>query len=192
MFRLKPHYNKLLKQVLVMLVFLGCFLVSVSLLFGKSSYFSEEGHFKEQPIAFSHQQHTDEVGLDCTFCHTQVERSDFAGMPSAETCFGCHQDILKKSSYLDIVRNSYSQKKPLLWNRVNRLPDHVYFHHARHVNAGIACTHCHGDAHDMPLMTKQQDFTMQWCLSCHKDHHPGSEGPTALNTRLQDCYTCHR
>lgn len=192
MFRLKPKHNRLLRQTVLLLSLMICFLVSASMLFGNSSYFHEQGHFKEQPIAFSHQQHADEVGLDCTFCHTQVERSDFAGMPSAETCYGCHQDILKTSSYLSLVRESYHQRRPLLWNRVNRLPDHVYFHHARHVNAGIACTHCHGEAREMPLMTKQQDFTMQWCLNCHKTFHSEKDGPRNLNTRLQDCYTCHR
>ena len=35
-----------------------------------------------QPIPFSHKHHVDDDGLDCRYCHTTVEQSAFAGMPS--------------------------------------------------------------------------------------------------------------
>ena len=36
----------------------------------------------EQIVPFSHKHHVGDVGLDCRYCHTSVEKSAFAGMPS--------------------------------------------------------------------------------------------------------------
>lgn len=192
MFKLKSSTNQLLKQLFLFIVLISGCLLTGTWLFANSSYFSRVGHFEEQPIAFSHELHTKDLGLDCTFCHTGVNHEANAGMPTMETCWGCHQDVLKHSDFLDPVRNSYLSEKPLKWKRVNLVADHVYFHHGKHIKAGVSCNACHGDAHEMPLMAQQQKFEMQFCLNCHKNAHEDYERPRSENQRLKDCYTCHR
>ncbi len=124
-----------------------------------------------QPVPFSHEHHVEGLGIDCRFCHTSVEKSSFAGMPSTETCMKCHQEIWKDSPMLLPVRESYRTGKPIVWNRVHNLPDFVYFDHSIHVQKGIACQVCHGKVESMPLMRKENTLYMGWCMSCHE--HPG-------------------
>ena len=62
-----------------------------------------------------------------------------AGIPSTETCLGCHAQVWNKSPLLDAVRASWFTGKAIPWNRVHKLPDFVYFNHAIHVNKGIGC-----------------------------------------------------
>src|SRR4051812_39434241 len=47
----------------------------------------------EQPIAFSQVIHAGTLGLDCRYCHTSVETSSFAGMPSTQQCMTCHSQV---------------------------------------------------------------------------------------------------
>lgn len=186
MFRLSPSQNKWLKHICLLVIVGALFILTVTWLFANSSYVTKVGHYVEQPVPFPHELHTNQLGLDCTFCHTQANRNSEAGIPSMETCYGCHQEILKNTEFLRPVRWAYEKKRPVRWNRVNRLPDHVYFHHASHVRAGVHCESCHGNVKGMPLMTKEKPLTMEWCLGCHRDQ----DYPT--NEKLQDCYTCHR
>ena len=71
---------------------------------------------------------------------------------------------------LEPVRQSLASGKPLHWQRVNRVPDYVFFDHSIHVAKGIGCSVCHGPVQRMALMRQQQPLTMGWCLNCHR--HP--------------------
>jgi cytochrome c peroxidase len=66
------------------------------------------------------------------------------------------------------VRQSLATDTPIQWNRVNDLPDFVYFDHSIHVNKGIGCTTCHGPVDQMPLTWKENTLYMKWCLQCHR------------------------
>jgi hypothetical protein len=167
-----------------MLIVMGT--IGAAVVFNNSSYVTKAGHFIEQPIAFSHETHVSDVGLKCQFCHSGVGENSNAEMPSMETCYGCHREVLANSNYLASVRNGYEKNKPILWERVNKVANHVYFHHGEHIKAGVSCVTCHGDVDHMPLMAPKQRFSMEYCLSCHKRQGPGTA------PRLQDCYTCHR
>ena len=47
--------------------------------------------------------------------------------------------------------------KPIVWNKVHVLPDHVYFNHSQHVVVGgIDCKQCHGDMTKMEATAKVQ------------------------------------
>ena len=70
------------------------------------------------------------------------------------------------------MRASWRDGKPLTWNRVNDLPDFVYFNHSIYVAKGVACTTCHGPINKMPLMYQGMPLTMKWCLACHRDPVP--------------------
>ncbi|MBW3671701.1 MAG: cytochrome c family protein, partial [Acidobacteria bacterium] len=89
-----------------------------------------------QPVPFSHQHHVAGLGIDCRYCHTSVEESSFAGMPSTQTCMNCHSQIWTSSPELSLVRASFFANEPIHWQRVNSLPDFVFFDHSAHVNNG--------------------------------------------------------
>lgn len=121
-----------------------------------------------QPVPFSHQVHVG-IGLDCRYCHSSVETSAFAGMPSTKACMTCHSQILADSPLLEHVRASFSTGTPIGWVRVYSLPDFVYFDHSIHVLKGIGCETCHGRVDQMPVLSRQAPLTMAWCVSCHQE-----------------------
>jgi hypothetical protein len=123
---------------------------------------------KNQPIPFSHQHHTWELGIDCRYCHTSVEKSSYAGIPPTETCMSCHSQIWTNSPLLEPVRQSYETGIPIKWNRVNKLPDFVFFNHSIHVERGLQCNICHGPMQDQHITAKGNSFQMSWCLDCHR------------------------
>lgn len=125
-----------------------------------------------QPVPFSHKHHVSDAGLDCRYCHTSVESSDFAGIPSTETCMTCHSQLFTDQPMLQPVVQGFANDEPLHWQRVHDLPDFVYFNHSIHVRKGVGCVTCHGRVDQMPLMRRARPLTMQWCLECHRDPAP--------------------
>ena len=146
------------------------FLVWGSLLFSRSSYGTDAGVMREQPIPFSHQHHVGVLAIDCRYCHTSVEHSGYAGMPATKTCMNCHSQIWVGSAMLKPVRDSYKNDQPLAWRRVYNLPGFVYFEHSVHVQNGIGCSSCHGQIDQMPFTYQVPTLLMEWCLDCHR--HP--------------------
>ena len=65
---------------------------------------------------------------------------------------------------------SYAENQPIHWQRVNEIPQFVYFNHSIHINKGVGCSTCHGRLDEMPITWKSVDMEMQWCLQCHR--HP--------------------
>jgi hypothetical protein len=141
-------------------------------IFVRSSYATNVGIIRDQPVPFSHEQHVNALGIDCRYCHTSVEQSAYAGMPPTKTCMNCHEQIWVGSEMLAPVRESFRTGKPLEWSRVHRLSEFVYFNHSAHVNKGVACQTCHGDVNKMPLMWQHGTLLMEWCLDCHRDPAP--------------------
>ncbi len=124
---------------------------------------------RQQPVQFSHKHHVGDDGIDCRYCHTTVETSNTAGLPPTKTCMNCHSQIYSDSPYLEPVRASWRDNKPIEWTRVNDLPDFVYFNHSIHVNKGVGCSTCHGPVDEMPLMYQYASLQMEWCLECHRE-----------------------
>jgi len=123
----------------------------------------------DQPVPFSHKHHAKELGIDCRFCHSNVEDNAQASVPSTEVCMTCHSQIWTNSPMLDPVRSSWETGTPLQWNKVNSVPDFVYFNHSIHIDRGVNCNTCHGPVQEMPITWKGQAFRMSWCLDCHND-----------------------
>jgi cytochrome c7-like protein/class III cytochrome C family protein len=121
-----------------------------------------------QPIPFSHQHHAWELGIDCRYCHTSVEKSSYAGLPATETCMSCHSQIWTNSPLLEPVRQSYETGTPIKWNLVNKVPQFVFFNHSIHIARGINCDVCHGAVQTMQITEKGNTFQMAWCLQCHR------------------------
>lgn len=180
-----------------------------------SPYYTNVNLTREQPVPFSHKHHAGELGIDCRYCHTSVEKSSFAGVPPTQTCMTCHSQIWTKAPMLEPVRASYRDDKSISWTRVNALPDFVYFDHSIHVSKGIGCTTCHGQVAEMPLTWKANTLYMEWCLDCHREPEkyvrpkskvfdPGYVTPAnqlELGAKLvkeykihslTNCSTCHR
>jgi hypothetical protein len=122
----------------------------------------------DQPVPFSHEHHAYQLGIDCRYCHTSVEKSPYAGLPATETCMSCHSQIWTNSPLLEPVRQSYETGTPIKWTLVNKVPQFVFFNHSIHVDRGINCNVCHGPVTDMAITYKGNAFQMQWCLQCHR------------------------
>src|SRR6202007_1610102 len=141
-------------------VFSTLFLVGAAtvavLAVARSPYMTRQNIFREQPAQFSHKHHVGDDGIDCRYCHTGVEKSAFAGLPSTDTCMTCHSQLWKDAPVLAAGRTSLATDTPVKWNRVHELPDYVYFNHSIHVSKGIGCASCHGRIDQMPLTRKTQ------------------------------------
>lgn len=174
--------------------------VVVSLFLGLYSIGVVENYQPSQPIAFPHAIHTGTNGIDCKYCHSSVTKSKTAGIPSVNVCMNCHKQVNGRTpAQQEQIAKIYDaagwnpegagkytgKTKPIVWNKVHVLPDHVYFNHSQHVVVGgIDCKQCHGD------MTKQVEtqkvwsvqelnkiegniqltkptLTMGWCIECH-------------------------
>jgi hypothetical protein len=136
---------------------------------GMSPWYTDVNVARQQPVPFSHKHHAGELGIDCRYCHTSVEKSSFAGVPPTQTCMTCHSQIWTNAAMLEPVRASYRDDKSISWTRVNALPDFVYFDHSIHVSKGIGCTTCHGPIAEMPLTWRANTLYMSWCLDCHRE-----------------------
>jgi hypothetical protein len=134
----------------------------------RSSYVTQVGVAREQPVPFSHKHHVAGLGIDCRYCHTTVEDTAFAGIPPTQTCMSCHSEIWADSPMLEPVRESYRTDRSLEWIRVHDLPDFVYFNHSIHVSKGVGCDACHGEVDEMPLTWREASLQMAWCLECHR------------------------
>jgi hypothetical protein len=136
-------------------------------------YFSPKnlqvGYAPAQPIPYSHKLHVDELGLDCRYCHANVERSPEAMIPPTQTCMGCHAVVKPVSPKLAALRDSWTSGTAVPWIRVHELPEHAYFDHSAHVAAGVGCVSCHGRIDQMDVVRLDAPLAMGECLECHRD-----------------------
>ena len=207
-----PEWTETLKKWINLLV-LGAPVYLVALVaYGVTPEALRIGYQPEQPVPYSHALHAGELGMDCRYCHSTVERAGEAAIPPAQTCMNCHSTVKKDSDVLLPVRAAYGEDRPIKWTRVTDVPDYVYFNHEAHVNATIGCESCHGRVDQMVKVFQAQPLTMEWCLACHNDPAPhlrptehlttmGYEAPEGEGARLMkeknvrpptNCSTCHR
>lgn len=204
----------------IKLFFLGVLLLLMAAVAAARWYMAPDVRLREpvtQPIPFNHKHHVGDDGIDCRYCHTSVEKSAFAGLPTTRICLTCHSQLYRDAPLLAPLHASARNGTPIRWNRVHDLPDFVYFDHSIHVNKGVACVECHGRVDQMPLTWREASLNMQWCLQCHRsaaqhirplsevfsmnDKRPLSPQEIAQlsrqyrlqdTRRLTDCSTCHR
>src|SRR5947209_8000488 len=112
--------------------------------YSRSDFYTDVGVKIDQPVPFSHKHHVTDDGIDCRYCHLSVETSAFAGIPSTKKCMNCHSQLWANAAILEPVRQSWRSGLPIHWNRVNTLPDFVYFDSSIHLAKGIGCSSCHG------------------------------------------------
>jgi hypothetical protein len=158
--------------VLVAIVTIAVGPIVVAEVYARSQYHTDVARVPLQPVPFSHKHHAGELGIDCRYCHTTVETTADAGFPPTHTCMTCHSQIWTNAEILAPVRQSLAAGRSLIWRRVARLPDYVYFRHDIHIAKGVACVECHGRIDKMPLPYRAKAFTMQFCLDCHRNPAP--------------------
>ena len=159
---------------LPLMIIVGVVLIGSAVTAGVWYYFSPKyyrvGYQPIQPVPFSHAVHAGQLGMDCRYCHTGVEKSWFSNIPAASTCMNCHTQVLKDDPRLAPVRESAATGKPIEWIQIHKLPDFAYFNHSVHVNRGISCVECHGRIDQMDEVYHAKPFGMAFCLDCHR--HP--------------------
>jgi hypothetical protein len=175
-------------------------------------YFSplntQVGYQPHQPVPYSHLLHAGQMGMDCRYCHANIERAAHAMIPPTQTCMNCHSLVRTTSARLAPVRESWESGRAIEWVRVHRLPDHAYFDHSVHLSAGVGCVECHGRIDQMEVVRQNQPLSMSWCLDCHRNPGPRirpidqitnmdpslsgtAQPPRAVNPPLS-CSGCHR
>lgn len=110
---------------------------------------------------FSHHQHAS-LKLACSSCHATAESGASAGLPRSTACLACHQ-------------SAASPAEP-----ARKLPDFVFFSHARHHAAHLACAACHGDIEKHDASNASLPVKMAACVACHRATHAAAS-----------CTVCH-
>ncbi len=138
------------------------------------------GYAPTQPIPFSHKLHAGDKQIPCQYCHSSARRSSSAGIPSTNTCMGCHRNVVSDRPNIQKITEAYMKNEPIEWVKVHDLPDYVRFPHKRHVAAGLACQDCHGKVESMDVVEQVAPLQMGWCISCHTEKNAP-----------KTCFTCH-
>ncbi len=161
-----------------------------------SPYWTQVGYTPKQPVPYSHRLHAGQLGMDCRYCHVNVERSAHAMVPPTETCMNCHQVVKTDSAALQPIRDSWASGEPVKWTKVHKVADYAYFDHSVHVTAGVGCVQCHGRIDQMEVVRQSKPLSMGWCLECHRDvkaKQGDSQyiGPVSEVTNLAYVHTVH-
>jgi len=146
-----------------------------------------------QPINYSHQLHAGKLGIDCAYCHTNVDKSSVANIPNVETCMNCHKFVKRAtgqtadSPQIAKLTEYYDKGESIPWKNVHFLPEHANFNHKRHVKAGVSCLTCHGPIPEMEVVYPVHKINMGFCIGCHKANRENPKTPANI-----DCLTCHK
>ena len=160
--------NKLPLQILIF-IGLTASIVAAGITYYATPKYSRVGYAPVQPVPFNHALHAGQLGMDCRYCHSNVEKSGHSNVPTAQTCMNCHNQIKIDSPLLAPVRESYASGNPVPWVRIHKAPDYVYFNHSVHVARGVSCVECHGKINEMEVVYHAKPLSMGWCLECHRE-----------------------
>ena len=137
----------------------------------------------DQPIAFNHRLHVEDLGADCTDCHLYAVTGARATIPNIEVCSDCHAEAQTESAAEARLVEYIAGGEKIPWRKIYWVPEHVYFSHRRHTAiAGLECDQCHGpvSAREEPLTRRLVGLSMDGCMECHQ--HSGVSN---------DCLLCH-
>ncbi len=108
----------------------------------------------EQPIPFSHRFHSQELLMQCEYCHGGTDESVIAVIPPVELCWGCHRIVGAQLEPIQRLRGYWERGEPIEWKRVYKTPDFVQFPHRAHIRAQVECEECHGEVAEMDRVYK--------------------------------------
>lgn len=176
-----PFYKN--PKIMTFLVILAVILVGFFTIQAMTGIGRQQGYQPSQPIKYSHKLHAGDLKIDCQYCHSTASIGKHANIPSANVCMNCHKvvqkgpktgteeiaKIYKAVDYNPETKIYGNNQKPIEWIRIHNLPDHVYFNHAQHVNAGkVECQTCHGPIQEMEVVYQYAPLSMGWCINCHR------------------------
>ena len=161
----------------------------------------------DQPIAFPHTVHVQQIGLDCTFCHRNVTVGAAATIPAVGLCMTCHKTVGDDKPEVDKLRATFDAARAIDWVRVHRVPDHVQFVHEAHIRffsgtktvvdtvggpGEIGLTEARiikpgasvGDSFDVAAAGT--------CSICHGDVGAMTKVKQVRALKMGDCVDCHR
>lgn len=167
-----------------------------------------EDYKPEQPIAYSHELHAGELGIDCKYCHNAVTKSKHATIPSVNVCMNCHKTVvdgrsdegtaeiakIHKAAGYDVDTRTYSgETEPIQWVKVHNLPDHVYFNHSQHVVAGgLDCKQCHGNMKKQTVAKVMSTEDLNNVGVTDEDYDENKIKFTKPTLTMGWCIECHR
>lgn len=164
-----PRWVNYLLPLLVLGTLGAGLYVPTVIYFGFSPKATAVGYQPQQPVPFSHALHAGQLGMDCRYCHTTVEKAAFAAIPPTQTCMNCHTNVKAASPNIAPLKESWEKGTPVGWKKIHDLPEYAYFNHAAHVNKGVGCVSCHGRIDQMEVVHQVQPLSMGWCLDCHRE-----------------------
>ena len=135
----------------------------------------------EAELKFSHKQHAGDNQIGCGTCHPNARHGPVAGLASAQTCIGCHKFVAKDKPEVQRLMKMIAAGAAPVFERVHRVPDHVFFSHERHMQMGVSCASCHGEVAQMVHAVQARDLNMGFCMDCHRKKQASI-----------DCLACHK
>lgn len=161
-----------------------------------------------QPIAYSHEIHAGDLGIDCKYCHNAVTKSKHATIPSVNVCMNCHKTVtdgrtdegtleiakIHSAAGYDVDTRTYSgETQPIEWVKVHNLPDHVYFNHSQHVvTGGIDCKQCHGNMKKQTVAKVMSTEDLNNVGVTDEDYDENKIKFTKPTLTMGWCIECHR
>ncbi len=161
-----------------------------------------------QPIAYSHEIHAGDLGIDCKYCHNAVTKSKHATIPTVNVCMNCHKIVAEgrtpegtaeiakiyEAAGWDPLTTSYTgETKPIQWVKVHNLPDHVYFNHSQHVvTGGIDCKQCHGNMKKQTVAKVMTTEELNNVGVTDEDYDENEIKFTKPTLTMGWCIECHR
>ncbi len=210
----RPPRKKLLLFALLggvgLVAFAGVVLVTIFIIsawFGRPVIFGfDEG--PAQPIAFPHTRHVEDLGLDCTFCHRNVEKGAAATIPAVGLCMTCHITVGDGLAEVEKLRATFEEGQAIDWVRVQRVPDHVHFVHEAHINRFSGTKQVVDELSTGPDQIRLVDArkiepsarvgetidvaASQVCTICHGNVGAMTTVSQVRPLKMNDCVDCHR
>ena len=115
---------------------------------------------------FSHKRHA-ELEIACTFCHETALNGERAGFPAADRCMTCHGAVATDHPAIRSLAAMSAERRVTPEAPVYRLPDFVFFRHARH-SGRVPCAKCHGDVAGQDVVQAVLPMKMKACVDCHQ------------------------
>ena len=148
-------------------------------------------------IAFLHELHGENIGLDCSHCHTGAASGARAYMPAKADCMDCHRLPLTEKPGIEKLDSALAAAPAYPWKHESVLPEHVVFHHGVHAVAGVECADCHRNFAGVSSQKAGagadvyggENFSMQMCLACHRGETFKQKNFRRAATY---CAACHR
>ena len=161
-----------------------------------------------QPIAFPHTTHVESLGLDCTFCHRNVDKGAAATIPAVGLCMTCHITVGDGLAEVEKLRATFEAGEAIDWVRVHRVPDHVHFVHEAHIARFSGTKEVVDELSTAPGQMRLVDARKivsgagvgdiievaeaQVCTICHGNVGSMETVRQVRPLKMSDCVDCHR